>query len=108
MSMKEATPLDTTTIVVDVRDGKAMSVYRVPKSGMLVFKNASKSKLVVTPKDGDEPFCELNGETNICPVVVPADSERAVRICKNFEKKEVVYTAAIDGAVSDDPIVIID
>jgi hypothetical protein len=100
------------TIVVDVRDEQTMSSYKIPRSGKLVYKNASKDfDLTVSQKRQNPlPLCESNGNVEIeLPLVVPKDTEsRDLRICNSFKGQEFLYTAQIGMAAEEDPIVIID
>jgi hypothetical protein len=99
------------TIVVDVRDAQTMSSYKIPESGKLVYKNASKDfDLTISQKRQNLlPLCEINGDKVTLPLVVVKDTEsRELRICDDFTGQEFLYTAKIGMAAEEDPIVIID
>ena len=98
------------TIVVDVRDNQTMSSYRIPKSGKLVFKNASTTdQLVITPKGdgGSLPICD-NNQPIPAPLTIAAGASKTVGICGDFNGQEFLYTARVGQAAAEDPIVIIE
>ena len=98
------------TIVIDVRDNQTMSSYRIPKSGKLVFRNASTTdQLVITPKGdgGTLPICD-NNQPIPTPLTIGAGASKTVNICGDFNGQEFLYTAQIGQAAAEDPIVIIE
>ena len=98
------------TIVIDVRDNQTMSSYRIPKSGKLVFKNASTTdQLVITPKGdgGSLPICD-NNQPIPAPLTIAAGASKTVGICGDFNGQEFLYTARVGQAAAEDPIVIIE
>ncbi len=100
------------TIVVDVRDEQTMSSYKIPRSGKLVYKNASDvADLTISQKkEHPLPLCESNGKDKVVlPVVVlKGEDSQEFRICDDFKDQEFLYTARIGMAAEEDPIVIID
>ena len=100
------------TIEIGIREvkgrPKTMSVYRLPKNAALTFVNESKTgQLIVTPKLGDS-FCQSSGES--AKIEIAPGGSQTVYIREEFalKEKELLYTARIDKADADDPIVIIE
>jgi hypothetical protein len=104
------------TIKVDAREVdnrlKTMSLYRLKHGASVKFRNESDiGQLVVTPrvkKGGKQPFCDEIRRKPVPDVKVPKKGEATVHICDDFTEGEILYTAQIEGAAPEDPIVIIE
>jgi hypothetical protein len=106
-------------IIVDVRDSQTMSQYKTPKTGKIKFTNAvppdkppdgTEPMLEITAKkDHPWPFCKKgNADPMDQPILVPAGDSKAAWICNSVAGSEVLYTAKIGTATSEDPIIIFE
>jgi len=104
------------TIYVDAQLAKGklqtMSGYKIPPSGKIIFENVATGQgdLVISPKHPAIalPFCKSDGTTGKTLEAIPPGEKRGAKICNEFAGKQFLYTAQIEGAEAEDPIVIIE
>lgn len=94
------------TIRFDKKDGKTVSKFAISKTGLIWLRNDAAAPVTVTFGD-QTPLCVGNTP---CPSVVIASGEAKVfQVCDSVaEGQEFKYTAEVQGAVPEDPIVIIE
>lgn len=86
---------------------KTQSRFGAQKDKAIVFHNDSKSALTVHISEPDV-LCDASGPITSFFVVAPGAS-RAFKVCQGWRAgRDFKYTAQIEGAVAEDPIIIIE
>ena len=97
------------TIEVAVRDGKTMTRRSMRLSGTLAFVNSADEPLVITSTSGEPPFVEEGCSKPAARIVIPARTEKVVRLSEAYGwMDDFTYAAQIGDSEPEDPIVIID
>ncbi|MGH8285572.1 MAG: hypothetical protein ACRETT_07380 [Steroidobacteraceae bacterium] len=86
---------------------KTQSRFGAKKDKAIVYHNDSKSELTVRVSEPDV-LCDASGPITTFFVVAPG-ANRAFTICQGFKAgRDFKYTAQIEGAAAEDPIIIIE
>lgn len=97
--------------VIDLEDGQEQTVsqFVIDDKAQVTFENAADKQLSVSIKDAteqDSPLCQ--GNTPAPSFQVDAGDSKKLMVCDDTEWTEFKYTATVEDALPEDPIVIIE
>ncbi|MEX2149479.1 MAG: hypothetical protein WD793_04660 [Steroidobacteraceae bacterium] len=99
---------DRLSINVTVIGGQTVSKFVVRERGRVTFYNKGERELTLLFKnekqEKESPFCHgSKPEDN--PIRIDAGDDEKLTICPGMARKWFKYTAGIDGAAEEDPII---
>ena len=96
------------TIRFNEQDGKTVSKFAVSRTGLIWLRNDATKKVTVT-FDRKSPLC--HGKTSYTTVELDPGEIKVFQICSNVAVtgvEEFKYTAKVEDALEEDPIVIVE
>ena len=99
---------DRLSINVTVIGDQTVSKFVVSERGRVTFYNKGERELTLlfkNEKEGEEsPFCHgSNPEGN--PIRIKAGDDKMLTFCRGMARRWFKYTAQIEGAAEEDPII---
>ncbi len=101
-------------IYVDEMDGKTVSKFgKTENLGKIVFHNQHSSKSLTVTIQGEpgagNALCQGSTEFPAFTIASNASEKKmAFKVCDSYTGDSFEYTATLDGAVLEDPIIIIE
>jgi hypothetical protein len=97
---------DKLTIRITVEgDNQTVSKFVAPDKGKIAFHNDSGTKAEVK-FEGASPVCVGNDPQPI--LIIESMQQKEFKVCNNTTGNSYKYTATVDGALPEDPILIIE
>ncbi len=97
---------DKLTIHIKVDDAnRTVSQFAVSEKGQVTFYNDANA-LATVKFDGASPLCQGNTPKN--PIEIPGGANRKFQVCNDTANLQFKYTATVDNAQPEDPILIIE
>lgn len=91
---------------IDDTTNQTVSTFAIDEKGHVTFRNDAAALATVEFEAGS-PFCQ-GGQTEGPKFTIDPGKESPHKICKDIAGKEFKYTATVDGALPEDPILIIE
>jgi hypothetical protein len=95
----------TIRIKVDDTTNQTVSRFAVDEKGQVTIYNDASAGLKVEFDDAS-PLCQGNTPKN--PIEIDAGKDDKFQVCNDSGGLEFKYTATVDGAAEEDPILIIE
>jgi len=101
-------------IFVNEKNGQTVSKFGKAKdSEKIVFHNQHPTQTLTVTVVGETPaagvpLCEGPGQNTVSSFTVAAAGQQAYKICNAYLADTFKYTATIQGATPEDPIIIIE
>lgn len=97
---------DKLTIRIDVEgSNQTVSKFVAPEKGQLTFTNNTGSDAEIK-FEGSSPVCVGNDPQPI--FIIEANEQEDFKVCKNTSGQSFKYTATVDGALPEDPILFVE